>query len=68
MIERFIDVHSNLKNIMLVVKRQRRLRWREARKVKSQYHALFDYASNEWSQISNELQEDEYLLELPHLM
>lgn len=51
-----------------MVKRQRRLRWREARRANSQCRALFEYTSNEWNQISNELREDEYLLEIPHIM
>lgn len=65
--ERFINVHSNLKNIILVLKDQRELLISEAREAKPQYYSLVEYTRDELNQISNEVYNDDYILDSPFM-
>lgn len=65
---RFINVHSNLKNIALITKTERRVRSREAKRAKLQLNTLKEYIHDGYNQISEEMSNDEYIPEIPYLM
>lgn len=65
---RFINVHSNLKNIAFVMKSQRRVRSREAKRAKLQLSTLKESILDGYNQISEEIMNDEYILKIPYLM
>lgn len=61
-------VNSNLKNIVSVVKNQRKVRFREAKRAQPQFNLLIDYINDEQAKIVKEIMEDDYLSEMPMLM
>ncbi|XP_026815483.1 apolipophorins [Rhopalosiphum maidis] len=67
-IEIFINVHSNIKNIIDVAKQQRKVRFYEARKAQPQYRALVNYTCDEFKQILQEVLDDDYLQKVPMLI
>lgn len=60
-------VNNNIKNINIVTKSQRRVRIREARRAIPQYDLIKNYVHDEWSQIFDEILNDDYILNSPFL-
>jgi hypothetical protein len=57
-----------MKNIIDDAKRQRRVRFHEARKAQPQYRALVNYTRDEFNQILQEVSNDDYIQQIPMLM
>lgn len=60
-------VNNNMKNINVVTKSQRRVRILEARRAIPQYDLVKTYMYDEWSQIFDEILNDDYILKSPLL-
>jgi len=65
--ERFINIHSCLRNIVLVAQDQRDVRMLEAKQATSQYYPFVEYTREKWNEMSEEIWNDDYILESPFM-